>query len=288
MPSALASILLLFVLCGVCLSDNSLYPDLSPPSCSGSLPNAVIQEGYCPTVWASGLGGPRTLEVAANGDVLTVESTYARVRVLWDDNNDGISSSDERAILATNPGLNHAVRINGQYLYASNATTVLRWPYTAGDRSNLGTGEVVVFNIPCCHHVTRSLAFDEQNNLYVQVGSGSNVDPNTLHARVNRFNITDLQDGGIDWNDGYIFANGLRNEAGIRFDLSGNLWGVENGVDNEYRSDLGGDLHNTNPCEELNFLQNDESLFFGYPYCWSAYNVTDYPRGTQFSVKFHS
>lgn len=132
--------------------------------------------------------------------------------------------------------MNHAVRINGQYLYASNATTVLRWPYTAGDRSNLGTGEVVVFNIPCCHHVTRSLAFDEQNNLYVQVGSGSNVDPNTLHARVNRFNITDLQDGGIDWNDGYIFANGLRNEAGIRFDLSGNLWGVENGVDNEYRS----------------------------------------------------
>merc|ERR1711974_122415 len=93
---------------------------------------------------------------------------------------------------------------------------------------------------------------------------------------------TEIPDGGINWDTGYIFANGLRNEAGIRFDLSGNLWGVENGVDNEYRADLGGDLHNSNPCEELNFLQNDESLFFGYPYCWSAYNITGYERGTQF------
>merc|ERR1712137_625261 len=125
-------------------------------------------------------------------------------------------------------------------------------------------------------------AFDAQGFLYVQVGSGSNVDPDTTHARVNRFSIKEIPAGGIEWDSGFVFANGLRNEAGIRFDLEGNLWGVENGVDNEFRQDLGGDLHNTNPCEELNFLQNDESLFFGYPYCWSAYNVTGYSRGTQF------
>ena len=51
-----------------------------------------------------------------------------------------MSDDNERAVLAINKGLNHAVRINGDYLYASNATHVLRWPYTAGDRQNLGDG----------------------------------------------------------------------------------------------------------------------------------------------------
>jgi hypothetical protein len=60
-------------------------------SCSPSnlLPYSVIQPGFCPTIWASGLAGPRALEVASNGDILTVESDLAQVTVLWDDNNNG-------------------------------------------------------------------------------------------------------------------------------------------------------------------------------------------------------
>ncbi len=34
----------------------------------------------------------------------------------------------------------------------------------------------------------------------------------------------------------------------------GRIWGVENGIDNVFRSDLGGDIHNTNPSEELNLF----------------------------------
>jgi glucose/arabinose dehydrogenase len=44
---------------------------------------------------------------------------------------------------------------------------------------------------------------------------------------------------------------------------------------------LGGDLHNTNPSEELNYF-GTPGLFYGYPYCWSAFNVTGYAPGTQF------
>ena len=57
--------------------------------CNSALPNSVIQPGYCPTVWASGLGNPRSLEIASNGDILTVESSNMQVTVLWDDNNNG-------------------------------------------------------------------------------------------------------------------------------------------------------------------------------------------------------
>lgn len=63
-----------------------------------------------------------------------------------------------------------------------------------------------------------------------------------------------------------IVALGLRNEVGIRYDSQGRLWGmyaavfwlfsnvgigVENGDDDVERPDLGIDVENTNPGEEL-------------------------------------
>ena len=49
----------------------------------------MIQPGYCPKIWASQLAAPRALEVASNGDILTIESALGRMTVLWDANGDG-------------------------------------------------------------------------------------------------------------------------------------------------------------------------------------------------------
>jgi len=140
-----------------------------------------------------------------------------------------------------------------------------------------------VKNIPCCHHTTRSLVFDSFGKLYVESGSGSNVDPDSTHARIMKFDISSIPPGGIDWPKGELFADGLRNEVGIRFDHQGRLWGVENGCDDLNRDDLGGDIHENNPSEEMNvFLAS--GLFYGYPYCWSEYLLADnhsQPRGAQ-------
>jgi len=98
-----------------------------------------------------------------------------------------------------------------------------------------------------------------------------------------RFQISSVPEGGIDWSKGELFADGLRNEVGIRFDKSGRLWGVENGVDNLYRADLGGDIHENNPAEEMN-LFTEPGVFYGYPYCWSEYLLAEnhsQPRGAQ-------
>jgi len=154
-----------------------------------------------------------------------------------------------------------------------------------GQRSNLGASEVVVFNVPCCHHVTRSLEFDSEGYLYVQVGSGSNVDRDSTHARIARFSVTSIPKGGIDWSKGEVFADGLRNEVGLRFDSKGRLWGVENGCDDLFRADLGGDIHNDNPSEELNLFEKP-GQFYGYPYCWSEYFLLQnqsHPRGSQWA-----
>jgi glucose/arabinose dehydrogenase len=60
--------------------------------------------------------------------------------------------------------------------------------------------------------------------------------------------------------------------VGLAFDKHDVLWGVENGADKLVRDDLGGDIHNDNPGEELNrFSEDDAGKHWGYPYCWSEY-----------------
>jgi len=177
--------------------------------------------------------------------------------------------------LAKQSGLNHGVAISasGNYLYASSETDVYRWKYTSGNRTSLGTGEHVISNLPCCHHETRTLLFSpDESQLYVQSGSGSNNDPDATHAEIRRWNVTSLSaTAPVDWSTGQLLAWGMRNEVGIRFDTSGVLWGVENGVDDVARPDWAiGDIHNDNPCEELNrFDVANPGKFYGYPYCWS-------------------
>ena len=38
---------------------------------------------------------------------------------------------------------------------------------------------------------------------------------------------------------------------GLAFDAFGVLWGVENGADNLFRNDLGGDIHDDNPVSRV-------------------------------------
>jgi hypothetical protein len=107
----------------------------------------------------------------------------------------------ERAPLVTHPGLNHGLVVDEKngYIYASTCATnrprqqlvckhslhlcvrvrvrvcgtnssreVWRWHYSPGQRSNLGTAARVIYGIPCCGHLTRTLEMDDEGNLYVR------------------------------------------------------------------------------------------------------------------------
>ena len=122
-------------------------------------------------------------------------------------------------------------------------------------------------------HKTRTLAFDNQGRLYVSIGSAGNVDTNSYRSRIRRFDLTSSS-FPLDFATGEIYADGLRNEVGLAFDRFNVLWGVENGADKLIRNDLGGDIHNNNPGEELNrFPEEDIGKHWGYPYCWSEYHL---------------
>ena len=94
-------------------------------------------------------------------------------------------------------------------------------------------------------------------------------------SRIRRFNISNIPTGGIDFvTSGELFADGLRNEVGLAFDIHGRLWGVvENGADNLIRDDLGGDIHTDNPAEELNLFDQALGSHYGYPYCFTEYSL---------------
>jgi glucose/arabinose dehydrogenase len=166
--------------------------------------------------------------------------------------------------------LNHGLALNGGYLYASSASAVYRWAYNDA-HVDLGEPTQVVTGIPAGgNHTSRTLLFDDMY-LYVSVGSAANVDPDSSRAQIRRFLIADLGTSRA-FGSGELFADGLRNEVGLALDSFGQVWGVENGMDELVDSDLGGDIHNTNPGEELNLFATS-GKFYGYPYCWSEFLI---------------
>ena len=147
----------------------------------------------------------------------------------------------------------------------------------------------MVKSLPCCHHTARSLRFhpEQPGLLLVHVGSASNVDSTPSHAQIRAFQVGTpaLPAGGLGWETGLLWASGLRNAEAIDFDRAGKLWACPNGLDDLARGDLGGDIHEHNPAEEL--VRVDEpGAFFGYPYCWpqGLLPAANTPPGTMWAT----
>ncbi|KAI8611686.1 hypothetical protein BC830DRAFT_1171680 [Chytriomyces sp. MP71] len=206
-------------------------------------------------------------------------------------------------------GLNHALvvasnpsRPSQRFLLASNAESVFAWPYTSTKHAlDPSAALPVVENINGAtngatgRHTTRSLAYNAKTgDLYVQVGSFTNVDSDSKNARIKRFQIFDaagLIDTTLDFvANGELWADGLRNSVAQTFDERGQLWESNNGPDDFPRQDLvtpHTNVHNDNPAEEINIL-DAPGKFYGYPFCVTAGNVslsfaTDPVRGSQWS-----
>ncbi|CAM6125603.1 unnamed protein product [Calypogeia fissa] len=270
-----------------CLTLLSLWSSLAVPTLAQ---NSVVTNGYTLPpfqieIWASNVTGARGLVIDDAGDALVVATGLGGIYAFWEEPNGQVNST----LIVNNSNLNHGITIYGNHLYASSSTTVWRWSYKAGQRSTATGEETIIVNISqdeqgdqtAQDHKTRSLAIGTNQILYVSVGSTSNVDTDSFRARIRSFNLTTtIPNGGFDFvGDGVVFADGLRNEVGLGFDGKGQLWGVENGADQLNRTDLGGDIHNNNPAEELNLFNGKRGTFYGYPFCWSEYNLPKFGTG---------
>jgi len=252
-----------------------------PVNCVGKtqLSAYVSDPKLCVYVFAEDLGSPRGMAFASNGDLFV--SNSGKLTVLWDANVDGESAASERMTFGTANGLNHGVVFarDEAFIYASSESTVYRWAYTKGMRMASGAAQVVVTGIPGGGHSSRPLDFDSQGRLYVSVGSSGNVDQSTqqleLRSQIRRFTLpASLPAGGIAYSTGEVLATGMRNESAIYVDAQDRLWGVENGRDNLNDSQLGGDIHNDNPGEEINLVDGQGAKHYGYPHCFSEHIVS--------------
>lgn len=269
----------------------------SPPDASASRTTCVgttkldtyaSDPRFCVHVFASGVVYARGLVFAPNGDLFVISNN---ITVLWDADKNGESDPTERATFAQQAGLNHGIAFSrdAKFLYASSPTTVYRWAYASGQHQAQGAAQIVIAGMPDAGHATRTLQFDSQGRLIVSIGSASNLDTEQSdwddRSQVRRFTIPEMiPDGGLPYAAGEKIATGMRNEVGIYVDADDRIWSVENERDNLMRADLGGDIHNDNPGEEINLIDGKGPVFYGYPRCFSELNVANgMGRGTQWA-----
>lgn len=252
---------------------------------------AAVLPDVCASIWAEGLNTARgMLTLPGDGGLIIVSRSGSSGSLVWlndSDSNGSIDSNSaaERNTLATVAGLNHGIALwqpasGDPVLLASRDSTVFRWTFSLSNPSATlsNSPASLVVNMPAGGHATRTITIDPAARwLYVACGSDGNVDSTPVRSGLWRFDLTATPAAGAgqpyDWNqDGVLFAGGLRNEAALTWDREGTLWGAENGADQLYRADLGGDIHNDNPGEEINkFDVGSAESFFGYPYCFSEF-----------------
>ncbi len=206
---------------------------------------------------------PRLIRTAPNGDLFLSDSAAGTIFVLRGVGPDGKAAHMEK--FAT--GLDHPFGIafypadNPRYVYVANTTTVVRFPYKAGDTKASAGPEMLVPDLPGYAqlrgggHWTRDVVFTRDGqHMLISVGSGSNADDPDTHPR--EFHRADVLEFSPDGKFQKVYASGIRNCVGEAINpVTGSLWCSTNERDN-----LG------------NYLVPDyvtsvkEDSFFGWPW----------------------
>jgi glucose/arabinose dehydrogenase len=185
--------------------------------------------------------------------------------------------------------------VTATHLYASNSSQVYRWSYDPVNMDVLGGApELLISNINADGmggapqgHKTRTLVIEEATStLYVSVGSNANIDPDSYRSRIRRFSVANASTFPLNFEEGEVFADGIRNEVALEWARDGILWGAMNAADRLYHPDLGGEIYNDNPAEELHrFAPAGHN--YGYPFCWRESRYTDRLQGGLCSHQWH-
>jgi glucose/arabinose dehydrogenase len=159
-----------------------------------------------------------------------------RITLLRDADGDG--RAETRTIFLSGLTSPFGMTLIGRTLYVANADAIVRFPYSDGD-TTITALPVKVTDLPggpLNHHWTKSLiASPDGSNLYVGIGSNSNVGENGPAMEKGRAAIWEINAANGSHR---IYADGLRNPVGLAWHRpSGELW-----VSVNERDDLGSDL----------------------------------------------
>ena len=186
-----------------------------------------VPPGFKVELYASGLGDPRLIRTAPNGDFFVAESHTGQIRVFRGITRDG--QAQRSALFAE--GLRRPFGINfyppgpnPQWVYVGNTDSVVRFPYQNGDLEARGPAEHIA-DLPAeLSHWTRDIQFTpDGKSMFVSVGSASNVDdPDTTPAEKNRADVLAFNPDGSELR---VYAYGIRNCVGMAIEPQTNqLW----------------------------------------------------------------
>jgi glucose/arabinose dehydrogenase len=165
--------------------------DLPPPGATPSAANVShivprpagaapqVPPGFKIELFAEGLGGPRIIRIAPNGDIFVAETGAGRIHVFR--GRDGAAKPEVSEVYASGLGRQFGIAFfpNGndpKWLYVASTDKVVRFPYHVGDLKASASPETVVAGLPTGGHSTRDIVFTPDNaRMLVSVGSGSNV-----------------------------------------------------------------------------------------------------------------
>ncbi|MEK6476976.1 PQQ-dependent sugar dehydrogenase [Catalinimonas sp. 4WD22] len=242
-----------------------------------------LENGFSAYVVADSIGKTRHMAIRENGDI------YVKVR---DPESGGVlalrdTTGDGRADVQEYFGENvtgTGIGIYNGYLYYASPTTVYRIQLDDNALVPSGSSEVVVEGfLEQQQHEDKTLAFDGNGNMFVNIGAPSNACQEQMRtpgspgqdpcpqlerqAGIWRFDANQLNQTQAD---GERYATGIRNAVAIEWNKSANsLYAMQHGRDQ--LNSLWPDYYNDTTSAELpaeEFLKVEEGDDFGWPYCY--------------------
>jgi len=259
--------------------------------CDSDNGGLTLPDGFCASVVVDSIGQARHIAIADNGDIFVkTRSEEGGIAVLRDTNGDFKTDTIERFsdMTPTGSGIlwETGMAIHDGYIWASNTEAVYRWPMPEnGDLVPEGEPEIVVSGFPEQQsHDSKSIAFDNNGYLYVNVGAPSNacqensrtagspgLDPCPQlerQAGIWRFSADSI--GQTQQEDGLRYSAGIRNVVGLDWNSSVNaLYVAQHGRDQlgTLWPDLYTEQENAElPAEEI--FRLSEGANAGWPYCY--------------------
>lgn len=245
----------------------------------------TLPQGFKANVFAQNLGSPRHIAITSKG-VLFAKLNYPNkegksIVRLEDTNGDGVA--DKNTAWGNYPGT--GIYVKGNKLFTSSNDDVFAYQLDANDEvvNPLNPTTVISGLINRRQHESKSITFDNNNNLYVNIGAYSNACQvkDRMPGSQGMMPCPILDSAGGIWKfnankenqtygNGQRYATGLRNVVGLDWNNSTNkLYVAQHGRDqlNSFYPTLYTDAQNAElPAETFYEIKEGDNA--GWPYVY--------------------
>ncbi len=234
----------LFPAAGFCHRDSTVHrPQAIQPDAGNA--GLTLPPGFSALVVASGVGSARHMAATPQGNLFVKLDGNVNgngILLLQDDNKDG--KAENISGFGNYGGT--GILIKNGYLFASSDNDVYRYKLDENNKviDPSQPEKIVTGLINKHHHSSKSLAVDNDGNLYVNIGAPSNICAQRGNAKLGQMPCPLLDSNAGIWQfktdklnqtygNGIRYATGLRNVVGLDWNNTTNtLFVMQHGRDN--------------------------------------------------------